>query len=224
MAKFKGKFASIVLLGRQNPQILNHDFLVKNGVLPLDQEPFRGLEAKANGRPFTQFISVPVMTTLSYGPVTIVVEENRYQITDNAFGNPKQSPIVGMTQRYFGELLRHTPFTVGGINLNGDIAFADAEEERQFDTRAGLSPETLGRIAGSEETRAGLTVMFPWHKGVVEVQLPKAKNRPGLGGVNFNYEFKYSDIDSFLANLSDAGMVYDRFCELLGALGVEIEA
>ena len=43
MPLFEGKFFNIVFIGRLNPQILNHDFLLNNRVLPEDKEPFKTL-------------------------------------------------------------------------------------------------------------------------------------------------------------------------------------
>ncbi|MBI4334639.1 MAG: hypothetical protein HY673_25575 [Chloroflexi bacterium] len=96
MPSFEGRFFSIVLIGRQNPQILTHDFLLKNEVLPKDREPFKGLITEEGSLPFTEFISTPVITSITYGPISITIEENRYQITDNRFEDPPSSPIMSV--------------------------------------------------------------------------------------------------------------------------------
>jgi hypothetical protein len=112
MPSFKGQFFSIVFIGRQNPQILNHDFLFSHGVLPKDKEPFKNLFAKQDSQPFTEFISTPVITSIKYGPISLVVEENRYQIIDNRFEDPPSSPIIQITKKYFEELLRYLPVAI----------------------------------------------------------------------------------------------------------------
>ena len=67
MPSFKYKFFNIVVLGRHNPQILTHDFLINNKILPVTQEPFLTLlrEAKEKVKPFNQFISTPPSPLLS---------------------------------------------------------------------------------------------------------------------------------------------------------------
>jgi len=220
MPVFEGRFFSIVLVGRQNPRILNHDFLIKHDVLPLDQHPFSELLALEEGKQFTEFVSVPVLATIKYGPISIVVEENRYQIIDNRLDDPASSPIIQITKNYFGKLLRYTPFQVGGVNLNGLIRFEDVEEEHKLDERLGLQRKALCDIAESADVRAGLTFSAPWHKGVIEVQLPKPKERTQPGTMNLNYEFPYEGIDSFLANLDDIGLVWAKFRSILDWVGV----
>ena len=222
MPKFEGQFISVVFVGRQNPRILNHDFLVHNGVLPVDQEPFREL-LRTRDRPAApdEFVSVPVMTSIRYGPVSILVDENRYQITDRRFGNLASSPIVPITKKYFGTLLRYTPLTAGGINFNGLLRFESQADEHGFNERLGLDAGKMAAALKSTDVRVGLVVSFPWHNGVVEVQMPKPKDRAAPGLVNFNYEFGYTDIDSFLSNLDDAELVYGRFREFLDSLAVE---
>lgn len=220
MATFEGVFSSIVLIGRQNPQILNHDFLVNNNVLPKDQPPFKELFAKDGTQPFSEFISTPVLATIKYGPISIVVEESRFQTMDRRFEDPPSSPIIQITKRYFG-VLRHTPLQLGGINLNGVIRFSDAKDEGAFDERLGFDRAPLSGMVGTTDVRIGLFFSYPWQNGIVEVQLPKPKERSKLGTINFNYEFKFKDIETFLANLDDFGRLYASFKTFLKSLGIE---
>jgi len=222
MPSFDGKFFSIVFLGRQNPQILTHDFLMNNRLLPTDREPFRGLLAKRDGTPFTEFISTPVLTTIKYGPISMLVEENRYQIRDDTFEHPPTSPIIEITKAYFGKLLRYTPLQLGGVNLNGLLRFGDINDERQFDERLGVDRGRASGLVASADVRVSVNFSLPWHKGTAEIQLPKPRNPSQPGAINFNYEFQFTEIDSFLANLDDAGLVHDRFRELLDTLRVEV--
>jgi hypothetical protein len=217
--RFGGEFVSVVLIGSQNPQILTHDFLVRHNILPSDEEPFRELLAREEGNQFTEYVSVPVMTSLSYGPVSLIVEQNRYQARDSRFSAPAASPIFGITRRYF-RVLPHTPFKLGGINLNGTIAFDDMPDERALDESLGIRASRLSELVGRDDFRAGLSVSCQWHGGTIEIQMPKPKDRLQPAAVNFNYEFGYTDIDSFLSCLDDVSMVYDRFCEFLGDLKV----
>ena len=61
MPIFRGQFASIILLGKHNPQTLNHDFLVGHNVLPREFDPFRLLseEWDPEKKPFSEFIPHP---------------------------------------------------------------------------------------------------------------------------------------------------------------------
>ena len=108
MPIFSPTFFSIVFLGSHNPQILNHDFLLKNQVLPIKEEPFSSLIEKASEKhpPFTQYVSTPLVTTLSYEWISIIIEQNRYQIKDVNFKTPLESPIISISKEYFGRVLK----------------------------------------------------------------------------------------------------------------------
>lgn len=123
MPIFDLKLFSIVFIGRQNPQILNHDFLIKNEVLPIKSEPFKSLikDSSQKKPPFTSYLSTPVVTALDYKWISIIVEENRFQIKDAKFKVPSKSPIITISKEYFGTLLKYTPFQVGGINFGGEL-------------------------------------------------------------------------------------------------------
>jgi hypothetical protein len=220
MPIFEGQFVSIVLIGRQNPQILNHNFLRTYKILPENEEPFKSLFAKKESEQFTEFVSTPVLTAIKYGPIALVVEQNRYQITDSRFDNPSSSPIIKITKNYFGEHLKYTPITLGGINLNGNIKFDDPKDERTLDEKIGITFGTLESITEAADIQIGITFFFPWHKGIIEVRLPRTKDSSQPRKINFNYEFMYQDIDSFLKNLDDIDQVYKKFIDLLQRLEI----
>lgn len=221
MPTFEGQFVSIVLLGRQNPQILNHDFLVNNRILPEDQEPFSDFLKREPGQQYSQFISLPVLSTIAYGPISITVQENTFQIKDDRFQDPAGSPIISVVRKYFGAHLKYTPFHLGGFNLHGLIRYSDDEDERKLDEHFGVNRTRVKDIAGSDDVHTSLALRSPWHKGTMEVRLTKPAAWDNTAEFNFNYEFAYADIDSFLRNLDDAGMIYRRFMELLRQVGVE---
>ena len=223
MPAFEGRFVSIVLLGRQNPRILNHDFLTRNEILPAEMPPFPDLLKRKAEEQFTSFVSLPVLSTITYGPVSITVEENRFQIRDDRYGDPSSSPIVPIVRNYFGKCLRYTPFDLGGINVNGVVQFADADDEKAFDESLGICTETIAGLAESVEARSSLFFGAPWHNGTMEFRIVKHKASTGRAEANFNYEFGYEDIDSFLANLDDIQLVRARFESILKQLGVEVD-
>lgn len=222
MPIFEGQFISIVFIGKQNPQVLNHDFLLSKGILPKDQNPFKDLFAAQDRQPFTTFVATPNFATITYGPICIAVESNRYQITDNDFKEPPLSPIIQITKKYSETLLQDTPPQVGGVNLNGIIKFTDDSDEQVLDERMGISKEHLSKIISSPNVRIALNFHFPWHKGIVDIQLPKLKGSPRLGAINLNYEFKNPDanLNGFLKNLDDFPEVYRKFTALLKSLDI----
>jgi len=221
MPRFEGKFLSVVLVGHQNPQILNHDFLVKNNILPVDKDPFKTLIDKDAGRPFDEFVSVPILATIRYGHVSITVQEDRYQILDNRFGSPADSPIFDITRNYFQKHLKYTPFTVGGMNLNGIIYFSDLSDELKFDERLGINRPKFAELLRADGIRTGATVAAAHRNGLIEVQIAKPKDGSPVALFNLNYEFKYEEIGTFMANLDDAEALYHESQRILLALGVE---
>jgi hypothetical protein len=224
MPSFKGVFFSIVLLGRQNPQILNHDFLVKHGILPPDKEPFKDLLKQEDSQPFTEFISTPIISSIKYGFISIAVQENLYQITDSRLESPSESAIIPITKKYFGEILRYTPFLLGGINFNGSITFSNVDDEQRFDENSGINRNIINNLAGTINTRIGTILSFPSEEGVIEIQMIKPKDRALPGIINFNYEFEYKDIDSFLGNFDGTLSLYGKFVSFLRSLDVGSES
>jgi hypothetical protein len=184
--------------------------------------PFPELLKREDGAQFTSFVSLPVLSTISYGPISITIDENRFQIRDDRYGDPASSPVIHIVRNYFGECLKYTPFDLGGINLNGVVQFADADDEKAFDESLGICTETIARLAGSAEARSSLFFGAPWHKGKMEFRIVKDKVATGRAEANFNYEFGYKEIDSFLGNLDDVQLVRARFDSILKQLGVEV--
>lgn len=221
MPVFQGQFISIVFIGRHNPRILNHDFLVRNQVLPADTEPFASRLARQDGQPFDEFVSVPVFTTIRYGPISILVDENRYQIRDDRFRSPALSPIVGITKKYFGDLLRYTPLQAGGVNLNGLVTFENDEDEKAFDAKTGLDRAAGAALLGASDVKGSITLTALGDDATTEVRVSKPRDGASRAELNFNYEFRYTDIDSFLRRLDDTAPIYQRFCSLVSRLGME---
>lgn len=216
------KFFSIVLLGRQNPQILNHDFLIKNRVLPIRKEPFRSLirNSSEEKQPFSEFLSTPPVTTLTYKWISIIIEINRYQIRDNNFKVPSNSPIVNITKQYFGKFLTYTPFQLGGMNFAFKLGFSDDKDEKDFDDRLGIDREKFGTCLKTEKARFSTRINSPWNDGQIEIQINKPKKGLKDGEINFNFEFFYENIDSFIGKLDEADKAYKLFNDILKKLKV----
>jgi hypothetical protein len=119
MASFQGQSIGIVLLGRHNPQILNHDFLLKHKVLPVDQEPFASLLKQQEGQAFTEFICTPVISSLRYGPVNIVVEDGRFQIGDQRFDQINNAQLTTRKSSASSAVISSTYFDTRPSRLAG---------------------------------------------------------------------------------------------------------
>ena len=63
-------------------------------------------------------------------------------------------------------------------------------------------------------------INFPWNEDKVELRIDKPKSIQGTGGLNFNFEFIYENIDSFIGKLDEADRVYQKFNEILKKLNV----
>lgn len=217
MPLFSPIFFSIVFIGRQNPQILNHDFLIRNKVLPVEREPFRSLIKESSDKKpaFTEYLSTPVVTTLAYKWISIIVEENRFQIKDSNFKEPLKSPIVSITKKYFGEILRYTPFRFGGMNFAGKLSFLNEDDERDFDDRLGIDSKKFETNFKTKEVRYSSRISLPWSGGQIELRVEKPKEGLKDGNMNFNFEYIYEDIDKFIGKLDGAEKVYRKFNEIL---------
>ncbi len=200
MAKATQKLFSIVLVGRHNPQILNHDFLVKYDVLPKSEPFFRELKEGENA--FTEFFSTPPISRIAYGKYSFLVQEDRYQAADATGRDPVKSPIIEITKSYFGKLLKYTPLTLGGINLHCDLSFENGDEEERFLTDLGIDYSRGRKAFQTQQLSPALAATFPFCAGNLSVGIVKPKNPENPIRLNFNYEYKFSsDIDDSLRNL-----------------------
>jgi hypothetical protein len=225
MPTFKLNFFSIVLVGRQNPQILNHDFLINNQVIPISKEPFKTLIKKSSkdNPPFTQYLSTPVVTQLAYNWISIIVQESRFQIIDNKVSAPSKSPIISFTKKYFGEILRYTPFQLGGLNFNGELKFSNKSDENNFDKMLGINIEKFkSNFNIKNQIQFESKINFPLDNGQGQINVSKPKKMQNIGIANFNFEFGYEDIDSFMTRLDEAERFFEFFKEMLVKLKVKV--
>ena len=121
MADVQKNFASIVALGSQNPQILNVDFLKINKIIPADQTPFEKC---------TKFVSTPPFVIIGFGPIEILVEEQRLQIREASLSDWNTS-IFNIILNYY-KVLKYTPVKTFGLNLICKIGFENVEESEAF--------------------------------------------------------------------------------------------
>ncbi len=226
MPIFTGQFASIVLLGKHNPQILSHDFLVGHNILPHDSDPFRDLlsgDVSSATSPFTEFVSTPVISSIRYDTVSIVMDPTRFQITDRGyFDHPENSVIVEITKRFFGQVLKYTPVHTCGVNVNGRITFNSPEEECLFDARLGIDRNRVETLAPKAESlRIGMTVRFGVDDQTVELQVSKPRDVTESCDVNLNIESKTDSIEQALERVAELDELHHSVTDLLKKLGVE---
>lgn len=181
MANINKNFASLVAIGSQNPQILNEDFLKINGIIPADRPPF---ERK------TKFISTPPFATIEFGPVSIIVEEQRFQIREVDLSDWKHSHVFNIATKYY-EILKYTPIKTAGINLNSQIDFDSIEESEKFQNL--LMPKTAKviEIISKEDVDVSLRLRYPHlHNGRVLLTIEGVTLDKLHRQLNFNYEFE----------------------------------
>lgn len=223
MLSKKQNFFSIVLVGRPNPQILNHDFLVRNGILP-DEPPFTQDEQEEE-TPFTKFFSTPPVAQIEYGDYALLVQEDRYQAIDSSGNVPTASPIIDITKRYFGDVLKYTPFARGGLNLNCDLSFEDQEDILMLDEAIGIDRPKASSAFDAENPILSTTANFPFLKGRLSVAISKPKDTEKPVKAHFNYEFDFHvdmSLKSFLASLDSIDRVSEYCFSFFKRIGVSI--
>jgi hypothetical protein len=211
MITFEKKYFSIVFLGNQNPSILNHDFLLRNNVLPLDVHPFSGLDFKNLAHPpFNEAISTPVVSRLVYSNISIVVEESRLQLTDTSATQPGKSPIINIAKNYLS-VLKHTPLMFGGLNLNGVINLNTAEEKKFLESKLCVAGSNLMKVVGSDALDFGVNFSYKYKYGLATITMARIKDNPLSKILGFNFEFPFDEMTNFLAHLDDATSLDEHF-------------
>jgi len=100
------------------------------------------------------------------------------------------------------------------------LGFSDYKDEKDFDDRLGIDREKFGTCLKTEKARFSATINSPWNDGQIEIQINKPKEGLKDGEINFNFEFFYEDIDSFIGKLDEADKAYKLFNDILKKLKV----
>ena len=209
MANIQKHFVSLVALGSQNPQILNEDFLKINKIIPAGQPPF---DQKTN------FVSTPPFTTISFGPVEIIVEEQRFQIREGGLSDWTETSIFNIAMNYY-KVLQYTPVKTFGLNLNSQIDFENAEEADKFQKL--LLPEKSGitAIISEDNIDISLRLRYPYSKnGQVLLTIEGVGPDKLKKQLNFNYEFNcFKDgqtnwlaVESEISNVNNLSNYFDQ--------------
>lgn len=212
--KFEPKFFSIILIGRLNPQILTHDFLLKNNILPLDKSPFKDIQVtNPEQKPYDNFISTPVVARLQYRNINVVIEEGRYQITDNSGVDPLGSVITDFTKNYF-TVLKFTPLALGGINFNTLIHFESAKEKRSFEDMFIVDRNNFYKdLIGNCNFELGFQIECPCADGKSRIKVAIDNRANELTKVlNFNWEFGLNNgMESLLQSINRIPELYQQY-------------
>lgn len=108
---------SIVVAGAQNPNIINHDFLVRQKII-------------AKEIPEPQAIILPPYARLAYDDFQITVDQNKFRI-DQKF-RTLSDIFIGKTVKKYYACLQHTPLTAFGFNFTGEILWNNSSEYNEF--------------------------------------------------------------------------------------------
>lgn len=103
----------VVIANDHNPTIINPNFLAQQEIIKSDWG------WSVTGEPIT---TPPfAMVTYSNG-VTITVETNKLQVTDDSGTSPVQSKIEEIVKKYV-KVLQHIPYKAVGINFRSTVNF-----------------------------------------------------------------------------------------------------
>lgn len=221
MAKFDFQYFSIVILGNLNPQILNHDFLILHKIIPIDQSPFVEL-LKDSKKPFTDFVSTPVLVNLIYNPISLLINQNYFQARHDFITDPTQSPIISITKKYF-ELLHNTPINVCGFNFSGKLTLNSADEVEAFDKKIGLEKGVLLKLANEKCERTNFSFTYKWNEGKIEVSIPTIKEHQNQFFLNLNYEFPFESLTDFSNRLAMIPGIFEEYKRICNELTGEIQ-
>ena len=116
--------SSVVVAKAHNPSILNHDWLIGNGVLPDVPEGWELAEP-----PF----ATPPLSRIQYqNNLRIVLDSDRLVVTIQQLGHNTftgRERIVMDIARQYVKVLKHLPYVASGNNFKAAIECEDAEQK-----------------------------------------------------------------------------------------------
>lgn len=212
MVEVKKHSINLVAIGRQNPQIINADWLKANNIVPSDKSPFKELFAQKE--PFSKFVSTPVFTNLILGPIEFIVDQERFLITDTAINEWSDTPIIQISKEYFS-VLHHTPIRLVGINMAVKLTFSDLKEDSFFQELFLPKESKLFKAIDNKGVNAStiLRYSYPNGNGRLTLGLGELRRKERIERmVHLNYEFDFTDFAKFeseLAQISKVGEYWD---------------
>jgi hypothetical protein len=213
MADVQKNFASIVALGSQNPQILNEDFLKNNKIIPADQAPFEKC---------TNFVSTPPFVTIGFGPIEILVDEQRFQIREAGLSDWNTS-IFNIAMNYYS-ILKYTPVSTVGLNLHCQIDFENVEESEGFQKLLLPEKSKIVEIISKDNVDISIRLRYPHtNNGRMLVTIDRTVPEKLQRKLSFNYEFDclkngQTNWPIVEAELSNINNMSDYFSDIINKL------
>ncbi|MBN2018706.1 MAG: hypothetical protein JW749_00600 [Sedimentisphaerales bacterium] len=218
MVDVKRHSINLVAIGRQNPQIINTDWLKAYKIVPLDEPPFKELFAKKE--PFSKFVSTPVFTNLALGPIEFIVDQERFQITDTAINEWRDTCIIQISEKYFS-VLCHTPIRIVGINMVVKLTFSNPEEDSIFQELFFPKESPVFKAIANQNINASaaLRYSYPNGDGRLILGIGELRRKEKIERmVNLNYEFDFTDWAKFKSELSQIPKVGEYWDGILSKL------
>jgi len=213
MATRSKNFISVVALGGQNPQILNLDFLKANKIIKANEPPFD--ELLRQEKPLTKFVSVPGFTNLVLGKIEFIVDEQRFQIRDEAIREWPETKILDIAEKYF-QVLPYTPLKLVGVNLNSTIVFGTPEEANNCQNLCLPQDSRLASVVSRDNISTSSILRYKYNEdgGRITLTIDQPDKQNTKRTINFNYEFDFTDWPSFKRELETVPSVC-QYCESL---------
>jgi len=197
---------NVVVIGKMNPQILNHNWLLKEKIIPP-----KLLLSGQDILPFSNYISTPPYTTITYGKLSFSVELNKFILEANQ--NDLDKGMFSIVKKYFSKL-SHTPVHKLGFNLHATVKFDSTIEEKRFINNWISSCESLKELFNDRNIQLGFSVIST--KGKVCYQFNCIRNKIDRKNIllHCNREFDVSNTNQLVEYLSEAGQYISQMNKL----------
>jgi len=211
MVPIKKDSINIVVIGRLNPQIVNIDFLMNNDIIPKDEAPFRDL--LKSDRPFSKFVSTPVVVELEFDSIRFVVDVNRFLLMQTGVRDWSDSKVGLIASRYF-KTLSYTPVTLVGFNLSCTVGPTTPTQDAEFQATF-LGPKSrILKAIGVDRPVADITLRYPAEGDNARLSLTVSRpmKTEVARSLNLNYEFDFAGWDDFqkrLERIPEVGRMLD---------------
>jgi len=218
MVEVKRHSINLVAIGRQNPQIINADWLKVNNVVPLNVSPFKELFAQEKS--FSKFVSTPVFANLVLGPIEFVVDQERFLITDTAINEWNDTRIFEISEKYFS-VLCHTPIRLVGINMVANLTFSDPREDSGFQELFLPKEARVFSAIASKDVNASAAIryLYPNGSGRLTLGLGELRQKEKIERmVHLNYEFDFKGWPNFKSELKQVPKVGEYWNGVLNQL------
>ena len=210
MVEYIQDLLNIVIIGNMNPQIINHEWLLKEKII--SEKHF--VSNQSGQSPFGTYINTPPLTQITYKNIKFTVEMQRFELSTQE--KSLNSDIFNIAKEYFIKL-SHTPVTKLGFNIIGFIEFKPIEELEKFNKKWLNYSDSLVKLVGNQEVNLGFGFIFK-EAGAqyrLDCMVPDKQNRRRI---RFNCEFDIKDTNDIVNILSDSSKYINRMDTLIKGL------